>query len=46
MIKPWSVLYQGRLVIRKLTKAGAEAIAFRLAKEKGWNLADIAVQEG
>lgn len=44
-MKRYQVLYQGRLAVSCITKAGAQAKAFQMAKEKGWNVAQIEVKE-
>ena len=45
MNKPYMILYRGQLADRKLTRRGAEARAYELAKEKGWEIKELEVRE-
>ena len=39
----YQIFYNGRLAAKKLTKRGAQAYAFKICQEKGWNISDISI---
>lgn len=45
MTKHWIICLRGKLVARKLTRIGAQSLAFQLMKNKGWDQKDIEVKE-
>lgn len=46
MNKPYSIFYGGLLMASHLTRAGAQAHAFRLAKEKAWDIGKVEIKGG
>jgi hypothetical protein len=46
MSKAYSIFYRGKLAEKSLTRRGAQARAFELAQEKGWNVYDIIILNG
>ncbi len=45
MSKCWKVLYNGSLMIRCLTRKGAESKAYQLCKDKELDFAKVEVRE-
>lgn len=45
MTKHFLIYYRNVLVVRKLTRKGAEALAFSLIKDKGWDSKEVEVRE-
>lgn len=44
MIKNYQIFYNGLFMGAHLTRRGAESHAYRLAKEKGWNILKIEIR--
>lgn len=44
-MRPYSIFYNGMFMGGHLTRHGAESHAYRLAKEKGWNVSKLEIKQ-
>lgn len=44
-MKRYQVLYRGKLAVETNIRSKAESTGWQLAKDKGWNVADIEIKD-